>query len=151
MCIIALSLALLAIVAGMMLMAQTKRETLGSFFKFVSWFVVIVGFLGIICLGVHCIVMRCHHGCMMGKERMGMMDMRGGRCMDSRMNSCCNMSTGSCCGGMMGCRDGMMKGCNDGMMMKGGNDGMMGSCRDMKGDSNCHMKIKKDSVIIKKK
>jgi hypothetical protein len=45
MLLIATALALLVIYAGMKLMALTTKETLGTAYKVVSWFIVIMGFL----------------------------------------------------------------------------------------------------------
>ena len=47
--LIAISLGLLAVVAGMFLLAKTKKEALGSFFKYVSYLVIFIGFLAVAC------------------------------------------------------------------------------------------------------
>lgn len=47
-----LPISLLAILAGTLLLAKTRKEELGKFFTFVSWFFVVVGFIlfiGVIC------------------------------------------------------------------------------------------------------
>lgn len=47
-----LPISLLAILAGVLLLAKTRKEALGKFFTFVSWFFVVVGFIlfiGVIC------------------------------------------------------------------------------------------------------
>ena len=126
MLLIACALSLLAIAAGMMLLAQTKKENLGNLFKYVSWFIVIMGFLCIICIGCRS-AMRCM--------------MRGERSCHSRMlmmrgdGDGCYMGRGMGeCGGM-GCQGGMMNGC--GMMMHGGGcPMMMGGCQG--GGNQCH-------------
>jgi Spy/CpxP family protein refolding chaperone len=51
MILISVSLALLAVTAGMFLLAKTRKESLGIFFKAISYFIIIAGFL-IICLGL---------------------------------------------------------------------------------------------------
>jgi len=157
MLLIAFALALLVIVAGMKLLAQTQRESLGNLYKYVSWFVVVMGFLCLICVGMHC-AMRCH--------------MRHMHRMDNR----CEMYGHEGCGEMMHCNRGMTGGC---MMHQGGCDEMMnngncnmggGSCNHMSGNctedmgSNCNMGDggscpmmkegkhceEKDTVVVKK-
>lgn len=110
----AFALSLLAIVAGMMLLAQTKKDNLGNLYKYVSWFVIIMAFLSILCIGAQS-AMKCHRGerYMMRKE-CRMMDDDG--CMMGHMG----------CQGMMGCQRGMMGGC--GMMHNGCCGGMMNGC-----------------------
>jgi hypothetical protein len=56
-----LAVSLLAILAGTLLLAKTKKEGLGKFFKYISWFFVVVGFVlfigflaGGICKMSHC-------------------------------------------------------------------------------------------------
>ena len=47
-----LPVSLLAILAGALLLAKTRKEELGKFFAFVSWFFIVVGFIlfiGVIC------------------------------------------------------------------------------------------------------
>ncbi len=110
MILIAFTLSLLAIVAGMFLLAKTKSETLGKFFKFVSWFVIIMGFLCIVCLSMRCMKHccsreeghsdKCEHykemrggegrHCMQGKEESGEMEEGGGH-HDGMMKGCCKM------------------------------------------------------------
>lgn len=109
MLLIACTLALLVIVAGMKLMAQTQKDNLGNLYKYVSWFVVVMGFLCLLCVGMHC-AMRCCHK-------------------HERMNRHCEMYMHEGCdGGMMNCNRGMMGGC---MMHQG--------CDEMMGNSNCNM------------
>ena len=48
-----LPISLLAILAGTLLLAKTRKEELGKFFAFVSWFFIVVGFIlfiGVICI-----------------------------------------------------------------------------------------------------
>lgn len=87
MLLIATSLSLLAIVAGMFLLAQTKKENLGNLFKYVSYFVVITGFLSLICIGTRC-VMRCSYG---GAGNCGMMQYGGDmKCKEMMMDDQCH-------------------------------------------------------------
>jgi hypothetical protein len=157
----AFALTLLAIVAGMMLLAQTKKENLGNIYKYVSWFVIVCGFLSILAIGARsamkcCPMMREHRmmmregrmmdGCMMGHMGgYGMMgchrEMMGGCGMMN--NGCCEgMNSGCCNEGMMGCHDGMGQ-CNEGMGQC--HDGMsechegMGECKDGKDGGTCPM------------
>jgi hypothetical protein len=151
-----LPLCLLVIVAGMFLLAHTKKENLGNFYKYVALFVVIMGFLGILACAARC-AMRC---CRMGQHRMEMREYRmmdGDGGMMRHMGGCGmmghrHMMMGGCCDGMRGCNEGMSQ-CNEGMM--NGCSGDMnqcdmnkdgGSCPMMKGEMHEEMTMKKDSV-----
>ena len=60
--LVVISFILIAIVAGMFLLAKTKKEELGLFFKVVSYIVIAVGFAALICLAVRCFCGTCHNG-----------------------------------------------------------------------------------------
>jgi hypothetical protein len=178
---IAFALTLLAIVAGMMLLAYSKKENLGNLYKYVSWFVIVTGFLSILCIGARCGMRCCQMGKqrMMAKERMMMMNDEG--CMMGHMGwrmmghhrgmmGGCGMMGGGCCGGMMnghmdGCCQGMSQ-CHEGMGQCG--EGMsechegMGGCTDGKGEcsegkdgGSCPMMkggmMEKKDTVVKKK
>jgi|SRR6185312_824389 len=135
MLIIALPLALIAIVFGMKLLAQTKKDNLGNLFKYVSWFVIVMGFLVTLCIGCRAVMRHCCHGGeheMMMKKRCMMMD--DDNCYMGHMGGCSNMN-------MMGCHH-MMGGCCGGMMMMHGGCGNMGGgCCNMDNDCDggqCH-------------
>ena len=147
-CCISFALLLVALAAGMFLLAKTNKDNLGNLFRFVSWFIIVSTFLGIIGCGMCCMLRMCCHSNM---DRNTMMYDRCGMNQD--------------CGGMMPgnfnkkimIRDWDEKEC-DGMKgnceMKGGCE-MKGSCE--KGGSCCmdgmkekNMDLKKDSVVIKK-
>jgi len=92
-----LAVSLLAILAGTLLLAKTKKEELGKFFTYISWFFVVVGFLlfagfiaGGICKMSHC----CKPGQSECRQEMMMKDCNSG--MHDGM--CCpsGMSKGSC-------------------------------------------------------
>lgn len=112
-CLIGLSLTLIAIVAGMLLLAQTQKENLGNIYKVISYFVIITAFLGFLA-GVGCGLCQLAHcgkgGCS-PMEKHGMMMM--GRCMGGGENSCRMMGDeGMGCGMEMGCgMKGMKKKC----------------------------------------
>jgi hypothetical protein len=150
--LIAFTLCLLVIVAGMKLLAQTQKDNLGNLYKYVSMFIIVMGFLSLLCVGVHCIMGCCHRG----EHRMMM---RKCRMMD---NDCSGVNG---CGDEMGCERGMRH--NDRCMMQSGDCNMSGNCimngkcsegSDCKEDmnSNCPMMnssmhhTEKDTVIIKK-
>lgn len=123
MILIATSLSLIAIAAGTFLLAKTKNEALGGFFKFVSWFVILVGFLCIVCIGVRGIT-HCGFG---GKDQCG------------KQECCKTMGGADCMRGKAGC---------DEMMEGRGHHGAMGKECCMKGkDSNKH--CKRDSTMMK--
>src|ERR1700722_238780 len=122
-------LALLVIVAGMKLLAQTNKDNLGNIYKYVSWFVIVMGTLCLLCAGLHCAMKCCHRG------HEGMEE----RCMMMRMHGDCDEMRGGCNnmmyyhGGMGGCM--MHHGCCNEMMSNGCSENMGGSCKE---GSECH-------------
>jgi hypothetical protein len=156
MILIAASFSLLVIVAGMFLLAKTQKENLSRLFKYVSYFVIIVGFLNFFGGGA-CMLMRmCMKHCAENCETK--------HCKKSKRDKHCKMER---CeqmkcemGGMDDEKCSMMNGkkChmeNGKCVMDGGK-----CCMEMEeecaeegmGKSCCKEKmiIKKDSVIIKK-
>ena len=109
MLLIACSLALLVIVAGMKLLAQTQKETLSNLYKYVSWFTVIMGFLILICIGCRMVIHGFHHGDRMMEGRGHMMEegyftsppMMGSQRGDCMMMQDCHRKM-ECRGDMMG-------------------------------------------------
>ena len=110
-------LALLVLVAGMQLLAKTQKENLGAFFKWVSYGVITLAVLILICRTVvTCMRMmggeRNHHEMMMGMRHRGndmdcCMGMNGKMMMNERMGKremeCCDEDSmrSSSKGGMM--------------------------------------------------
>lgn len=152
MILIASSLSLLAIVAGMFLYAKTIKEELNRLFKIVSFFIIIVGFLNFFAGGAVFVIKKIymlgayHHS--MGKECYGH---HGNKMKQQKFKhmSCDGMKNENCEHRMkaMHCKE--MKeidadGCCPEMMGK----------RMMMDEKSCYMKgkmmMKKDSVIIKK-
>ena len=83
-----LAISLLAILAGTLLLAKIRKEELGKFFAFVSWFFIVVGFFlfigfiaGGICKMTHC----CKTGQFDCRQEMMMKDCNHG------------MYNGTCC------------------------------------------------------
>jgi hypothetical protein len=68
MVLIAVSLFLLIIYAGTTLLIRTRLEALGKFYKFVSWFLILAGFLGALATGSALICNGCSAGHRHGKE-----------------------------------------------------------------------------------
>lgn len=111
-CLLGISMTLIAIVAGMLLLAKTQKDNLGSIYKAVSYFVIItafLGFLGGLCGGL------CHlasgkgiHG---GAEKCQMMGggCMGGSCMSGGGGHCKMMGGGMGCEKEMGCGKGKKK------------------------------------------
>ncbi|MEI8046372.1 MAG: hypothetical protein WCI92_03255 [Bacteroidota bacterium] len=88
-----LAVSLLTILAGTLLLAKTKKEELGKFFKYISWFFLVVGFLvfiGFIAGGI----CKFSHGCMPGKS-----ECRQEIIMKDRHHG---MNEGNCCAAGMG-------------------------------------------------
>lgn len=155
-CFVSLALLLTAIAAGMFLLAKTNKDGLSNFFRFVSWFIIVSGFIGLLLCGLMCICRMCCHGGGGGCDRpdkMMMMHqgMRGGEgecMMQGGMNKevCIKKME---CEGEMNCH-GMKKECckEEGKCEKSGE-----GCKDEKGGDCCkdQMKTKKDTVIVKVK
>lgn len=98
-----LAVSLLAILAGTLLLAKTKKEELGKFFTYISWFFVVVGFIlfigfiaGGICKMSHC----CKAGKSECSQEMIIKDyhpgMRDGGCCQSGMSKGCNEQKENC-------------------------------------------------------
>lgn len=152
MILIASSLSLLAIVAGMFLYAKTIKEELNRFFKIVSLFIIIVGFLNLFAGSAYFMMKKIytfgayyhnmgnhgygHHGNKMKKQKN--MHMKFDRMCDENYE--CRRKA-MCCGEMMVMETSEC--CPSGMGMD----------RMMKDKSSCmpdKMMIKKDSVIMKR-
>jgi hypothetical protein len=157
MILISFTLALIAIVFGAKLLAQFQKESLGALYKYLAWFVIVMGFLVLMCDVAHSLMRMCHRGdanrmnteyMMMNGDGNGMMggncpmmmhhgDMRHeGGMMNCGGNSNCCMHGGDMChdGGMMNCKDDGKGGasCNEGGGMSGGSCSMMGNMKDKK-------------------
>jgi hypothetical protein len=125
-----LFMALLSILAGVLLLAKTRKEQLGKFFTYISWFFVVVGFLlfiGFLGGGIY----RMSHGFRPGRPPMHQRMMMRGHPVGMEKGKCCMMGekAGICC------PEGMQKGeCCKGGMMEGK------CCRKMEG-------MNKDSMM----
>ena len=82
-----LILALVVIMAGTLLLAKVKKEGLGKFFKFISWFNIILGFLMFIHFIAGGACKMAHHCC---KDKQGCNK-------EMKMNQCGKEMKGSCC------------------------------------------------------
>jgi hypothetical protein len=149
-----LFIALLSILAGVLLLAKTRKEQLGKFFTYISWFFVVVGFIlfvGFICGAAF----RLSHGIPPGRPGPHHMMMMKGHPMGMEKGKCCavEMKEGKCCPGGMtegkACPAGMMGGKDCKAMMENGKCcGKMGA---MAGDSVmkcCPAHAKADSVKL---
>ena len=161
---IAIALLLLSLTAGAWLLYKTQKETLGTFFKVVAWFVIVVSFCSMICCGMRCIFHCCkeknecgkEQECGMRGEERGYEHCRmGHRGMSERViilrgdedGECEEMMHRGCCKEKMECKEGKEE-CEEGKM----DCSKMGSMHDCKmGEKKCDMKgMKKDSVVKKK-
>jgi ABC-type nickel/cobalt efflux system permease component RcnA len=158
---------LLAAVAGMYLLAKAKTENLGKFFNIVSYLIVIVAGLSLLCQltrGVCRMACRtgicppsehCMPGMMIHKE-INMHGMSGGCAMNSGCGEeerCCE-SKGHC-EGMSGCCEMKCSHGQGGECCKDGNEGKGGCMKDGEKECShdmkkgCEMNMKKDSVKTK--
>lgn len=63
MILIAASMSLLVIIAGMFLLAKTQKENLSNLFKYVSYFVILIGFLNLFGGGLIFMAKKCMSHC----------------------------------------------------------------------------------------
>ncbi|MDO9185805.1 MAG: hypothetical protein Q7W13_07320 [Bacteroidia bacterium] len=152
MILIASSLSLLAVVAGMFLYAKTIKEELNRFFKIVSLFIIIVGFLNLFAGSAYFMMKKIYtfgayyHN--MGSRGFGH---HGNK---FKKQTYMHMKCDRMCDENYECRKQAM--CCDEMMAMGNEDccpSGMGMNRMMKDKSCCmpgKMVIKKDSVIMKR-
>ena len=141
-----LVISLLSILAGTLLLAKFRKDTLGKFFCFISWFFIVVGFIlfigfisGGICKMKHHGFGR-HHNC---QHEMMMKDcnhgMQGGFCCPKGMDQerCSEKTACMSHEGMMKCcPEGMDKGMCSGKQACMSQDSTMKCCpKHMEGDS----------------
>ena len=119
-CLIGLSLTLIAIVAGMLLLAKTQKDNLGNIYKAISYFVIITSFLGFlagVCCGL-CQIACGRGGCSSMEKchmmKSGCMGGGGGGCMMGNGGKCGKMGMGC---GMKGMKKKCKKMCAKGEMM----------------------------------
>jgi hypothetical protein len=108
MLLIAASLALLVMYAGVKLLIQIQKEILGNPFRFAAWFFIIAGFLVLALTGACCIAMCCKYGShMMHKNKMMEDDYLEGHHMGYKKMMKCHYEgsdedcTRHCCGNEM--------------------------------------------------
>jgi hypothetical protein len=145
MILIASSFSILVIVAGMFLLAKTQKDNLSNFFKYISYFVIIFGFLSLFAGAAHFVMRHFYNQCAMqyqmehgkkSKHHKKMMIYRNFSGEDGMMNEekCMMINGEKCSMGKEKCMDMEMSG-------PGG----------MNGKSCCKDKMmKKDTIIIKK-
>lgn len=148
--LVALALALLVIHSGVKLLIQAKKEAMTPLYRYVSWFIILGGFLIIACAGAFCIAKCCRYGSHMMTKNHAHHCTRGGdmdgdewrmhkKWMKHGMMNNCQMHGNSMAGGscsMMSCPMMNHEGCG---MNKG-------SC----GMENMGMMCKPDSFMMKK-
>jgi hypothetical protein len=124
MLLVAASLALLVVYAGVKLLIQTQKETLSNLYRCAAWFFIIAGFFMLVITGACCIAMCCKYGShmmhkehkmmggdndyMKGDHHMGynkMMKYHHGHDEDYNMYiNCCGSQMGKCCSYMDACK-----------------------------------------------
>jgi hypothetical protein len=138
---IAISLLLISLTAGMWLLYKTQKENLNTFFKVVSWFVIVASFLTMICCGMRC--MFCSYS---AKYECGGMQQCGMNMSRCGMRSA--MCMAPCCHKMMFCKgeddecEMMGKGC----CKEGKEECEKECCKKSAGKCGMKMEMKKDSV-----
>jgi hypothetical protein len=121
---LSIAFTLLAAVSGMYLLAKTKAESLGKFFKFISWAVIIIAGLSLVCqIGrAACRMLCCHERCVFSDNCMPGMTME--KVHMNGMNGCNEMTScrtgGEECCGKHGCNmEGVHGKCCDEMEEQG--------------------------------
>jgi hypothetical protein len=133
MILISFSIALIAIVFGAKLLAQSQKDNLGALYKYLSWFIIAMGFCVLMCDGARGLLKIAHRGemrreMMMNRGDDGGMGMGGGWMRHHRGDmNCCN----NCCDGM---NDGS---CNGNMSCPDGGKGMPANCPMMSKGMKC--------------
>ncbi len=140
MILIAASMSLLVIIAGMFLLAKTQKENLSNFFKYVSYFVILVGFLnlfggGALFMAKKCMrhaVAQCESHCKKGDDCHKK---------NKHKKSCSRMDM---------CEEGEGEMCIEKTIVINGEE-MKEECEKGAAKDCCKNKMmKKDSVVIKK-
>lgn len=135
-------MSLLVIIAGMFLLAKTQKENLSNLFKYVSYFVILVGFLNLFGGGALFMAKKCMKHCMNQSQ---------GHC--GKKDDCCkHKKSKKSCSRMEMCEEGDEM-CEEGegmciekRIVINGEECEMGAKKDC-----CKDKMaKKDSVVIKK-
>lgn len=151
MILIASSLSLLAIVAGMFLYAKTIKDQLNRLFKIVSFFIIIVGFLNLFAGSAFYIMKKIYRfGIHHRNMEMGIYVPHGNKMKWQKHKhkhmSCEGMNKRAC--------EYFMKAMNCDEMEQMDDDESYSSMARMKRDKSCCLKekmmMKKDSVMIKK-
>ncbi len=139
----AASLSLLVIVAGMFLLAKTQKENLSNMFKYVSYFVILSGFVILFGGGIFAVAKKC------------MRHMKNSQSHCEGKNECSSHHSQKSCSKMESCEEGQGCGEEKGMCIEkrivvNGNE-MGEGCEEGCQKPCCKGKVmKKDSVVIKK-
>lgn len=144
MILIAASMSLLVIIAGMFLLAKTQKENLSNLFKYVSYFVILAGFLNLFGGGAFFVVKKCMQHCVSKcQDHCGKKD----KCHKKNKKSCSRME--KCEEGEGMCEEGGMEMCIEKRIVINGEE-MGEGCEKGCEKPCCKGKMmKKDSVVIK--
>ena len=137
--ILAASLCLLVIVAGMFLLAKTQKENLSNMFKYVSYFVIISGFICLFGGGTLAIAKKC------------MNHMRKSQNQCEQNYDCPSHHGNKSCSRMENCEEGEGEMCIEKRIVINGEE-MNEECKMGEKKDCCKDKMmKKDSVVMIKK
>lgn len=147
MILIAASMSLLVIIAGMFLLAKTQKENLSNMFKYVSYFVIIVGFLNLFGGGAFFMAKKCMKHCM--NQSQGHCGKKDDCCKHKKSKKSCSRME-MCEEGQGMCEEGGSKMCMEKRIVI--NTGEMGEGCEKGCEKPCckGKMMKKDSVVIKK-
>jgi hypothetical protein len=136
-------MSLLVIIAGMFLLAKTQKENLSNLFKYVSYFVILVGFLNLFGGGAFFVMKKCMQHCSSKcQDHGGKKD----KCHKKNKKACSRM--GACEEGE-DCEKGGMEMCVEKRIVINGEE-MGEGCEKGCEKPCCKGKMmKKDSVVIK--
>ena len=140
-------LALIALAAGMFLLAKAVKDGLSLFFKIVAWFIIVASFLSLGCIALHTAVKICTwHAYHDGSMKTGHRGMDGDCCRHGmRGDGCCRDGMSGDCYQDGGCTRDAYYG-NGGCMKGAGGEGGMKKCcpEGGKKDGGC------DSMMMEK-
>ncbi len=135
---LSIAFSLLALVAGMYLLAKTRSENLGKLFSFISWLVVIVAGINLVCqLAWGGCMLACHTGICTPSEHCmpGMMHGGGMHSDCDEMEEGCGEGHGGEMGGHRDCCKGNEEG-KGGCMEEGDKEKECDHDHEMKSDSS---------------
>jgi len=138
-------MSLLVIIAGMFLLAKTQKENLSNLFKYVSYFVILAGFLNLFGGGAFFVMKKCMQHC--ASKSQNHCD-KNDSCHKKSKKSCSRME--KCEQGEEACEEGGAQMCTEKRIVINGEEMNEGCAKGCEKPCCKGKMIKKDSVVIKR-